>query len=107
MKRFGLWLAVLAVLVLLVAACGPEMDSPTPGDEVAEAPATVAQEEGPTEESIDEPTDEPSDEPTEKPADQPTEEAAEPTAANPETVDWHVLGSPDAPVTMVEYSDFQ
>ncbi len=79
------WLMLLMVLVLLLAACGPEMATPTPGT-VSAAPTSL-----PTTESAGE-----------TPASQPT--AGEP-AVDPD--DWHVLGAADAPVTMIEYSDFQ
>lgn len=101
-----LWLIVLVIGALAVVACGPEMATPTPGDKqvsggtpspdmAAVKTATVA----PTEGS-------PSDE-------APT--ATEPAGETPSTgaelpvdeEDWHVLGSPDAPVTIYEYSDFQ
>jgi protein-disulfide isomerase len=103
MKLGKLWIIALVIVGLLVAACGPEIATPTTApaeapttqqDETAAAPAA-----GQTE-------------PTESPA--ATESAGGPTAA-PEPTDqapaaaddWHVLGSETASVVMVEFSDFQ
>jgi len=84
------WLIVLIVLAMLVAACGPEMATPTPEDKAgAETPAATATE-------------------AEEPAGSATESASPPSGelpVNPD--DWRVLGSPDAEVTIIEYSDFQ
>ena len=79
------WLLALLVVTLLVAACGPDMVTPTPGAESEEVDAQPTQ---PAEESS---------------------EAAGPSAGElaVDEDDWRVLGSADAPVTMVEYSDFQ
>lgn len=86
MTRKHSWLLVLLVVIMLVAACGPDMATPTPAAK-------------PDEEVETQPT-------------APSAESQEPTA--PAAVelpvdadDWHVLGSPDAPVTIIEYSDFQ
>ncbi|MFN2244080.1 MAG: hypothetical protein ACK2U2_17425 [Anaerolineae bacterium] len=74
-QKYG-WLLGLLVVAMLVAACGPEMSTPTP------APTSDG--------------------------------GGEPQATAPgvgelpvDAGDWHLLGSPDAPVTMIEYSDFQ
>jgi protein-disulfide isomerase len=86
------WLLALVVVVLVVAACGPQMATPTPGEKVSAG-------ESPTEAVATEPA-----------ATQVEEPAQEPVSAGELPVDeddWHVLGSPDAPVTIVEYSDFQ
>ncbi len=85
MRRKHSWLLLLAVVALLVVACGPEMATPTP---------RVV---GDTESS-----------PTAAPAGETAE--SEPSASGDLPVDsndWHVLGSSDAPVTIFEYSDFQ
>ena len=81
------WLIMLVVLALPLVACGPEMVTPTPGSDTATT------------------TSPPPTEPAEEEAGSQT-----PASEQPPTVDaddWHVLGSPDAPVTMVEYADFQ
>ena len=91
-KRQG-WLIVLAVTVLLVAACGPQMATPTPQGEAAAA------------------TGEPRRRPpwlhtpttAGEPTGAPTSAAELPVDAN----DWRALGSADAAVTIIEYSDFQ
>jgi protein-disulfide isomerase len=80
------WLLALLVVTLLVAACGPDMATPTPGtkpEEEAETQPTASAEESP--------------------------EAPKPTRGElpVDEDDWRVLGSADAPVTMIEYSDFQ
>ena len=85
MRRKYSWLLMLLVASLLVAACGPEMVTPTPaatsdGGGESEATAPAEGEEPEASGSIEYQVDE---------------------------NDWHVLGSPDALVTMVEYSDFQ
>jgi protein-disulfide isomerase len=87
------WLVVLVLVALLVAACGPQMATPTPSEEVAasDSPTDAPVGKTPTATEEQEPTQEP-----QAPADLPV---------NPD--DWHVLGSPDAPVTIIEYSDFQ
>ena len=83
-RRYG-WLLLLVVMAMLVAACGPQMATPTAGTEG-------------NADSL----------PTTAPA---TETAGpEPLASGEwpvDATDWHVLGSPDAPVTLIDYSDFQ
>jgi protein-disulfide isomerase len=91
MRSRQVWFAAVVVMMLLLAACGPQMATPTVGT----TPGAIV------------PTDS-------------TTTTTSPTASqvsNPETLspaelpvsedDWRVLGSPDAPVTIVEYSDFQ
>lgn len=96
-RKHGLFI-VLVIATMLVAACGPEMSTPTPADEVvAEGPSPTEAPAGAT--AVGE---------TE--ASEPTSAEAEPEPAGELPVDaddWHVLGSPDAPVTIIEYSDFQ
>jgi hypothetical protein len=91
-KRQG-WLLTLAVTVLLLAACGPQMATPTPQGEAAapsgETPTEAAVAATPT--TAEEPTGAPT--------------AAAELPADPN--DWHVLGSADAAATIIEYSDFQ
>jgi hypothetical protein len=88
MKQKHSWFIALVVAVLLVAACGPSMTTPTPsGGDTSVAAATKA----PTTAA-------------------PTQEAKATAKSEPPPVDpndWHILGSPDAPVTMIEYTDFQ
>ncbi len=76
------WLIALLMTVLLIAACGSEKATQTkkPPPETEPASPTAV-----------EPTSEPKE-----PAPPPLSEG-----------DGLVLGSPDAPVTIVEYSDFQ
>jgi hypothetical protein len=70
------WLIPVTLVALLLAACGPQMTTPTAG--VPAATATNA-----------------------------------PPAVTPggdlpvDPDDWRALGAPDAPVTVIEYSDFQ
>lgn len=91
MRRFG-WLVLLVVLALVLAACGPEMATPTPGGEL--------------EGSSQSPTAAPSGETA---GAEPGSTSSAPNSADlpVDADDWHVLGSPDAAVTIVEYSDFQ
>ena len=79
------WLLALLVVTMLVAACGPDMATPTPG---AEPEEVDTQSTAPAEESP---------------------EAAGPGAGEfaVDEDDWRALGLADAPVTIVEYSDFQ
>jgi hypothetical protein len=85
--KYG-WLIVLVVAALLASACGPQEVAPTLGEvATAEKAETAVVGEEPTEEADDEPAAS-----TELPIDE---------------GDWHVLGEPDAPITIVEYSDFQ
>jgi protein-disulfide isomerase len=90
------WLYALMVLALLVAACGPEMATPTPGTTGGSEEATLPA---------------PSAPPATSAASVPSQEAppSEPVSVAHlvDEGDWHVLGAPDAQVTIVEYSDFQ
>lgn len=90
-RKLG-WLMVLVMLALVLAACGPEMATPTPAAEMeatsqsptaAPAGETAGAEPGSTS--------------------QPSASTDLPVDAD----DWHVLGSPDAAVTIVEYTDYQ
>jgi hypothetical protein len=79
------WLIALLVVALLVSACGPEMATPTPSTESAGAsPSATVEDAGET-------------------PDSPAASAELPVDSD----DWHVLGSPEASVTIIEYSDFQ
>jgi protein-disulfide isomerase len=88
------WLILLVAAALLLAACGPQMATPTPaGQAVSDASPTAV--------PVSETTAPPAI--TEAPA-QPTVSLADlPVDPN----DWHALGASDAAVTLIEYSDFQ
>jgi hypothetical protein len=98
-RRLGL-LIVFMTMVLLVVACGPEMATPTPSEVLDESGST------PTEVSAAE-----ADTPESSPPASEVDTPESPPQASPElrvdADDWHVLGSPEASVTVIEYSDFQ
>ncbi len=80
-------LVALASLALLVAACGPDMSTPTPSGQ-ATAPTQAAT----------------------PVATQGVQATDTPVASGDLPVDpndWRALGSADATVTLIEYSDFQ
>jgi protein-disulfide isomerase len=91
------WVIVVAVAVLLVAACAPQDGALTLSDQ-----ATAEDSSKPTVVG-DAPTADEAEEATQEPSEGPTSAAALPVDEG----DWHVLGSPEASVTIVEYSDFQ
>ena len=74
---------VLALVMLLLAACGMfGSNEPDPTPEPVEEPTEEPMEE-PTEEPMEEPTEEPMEEPTEAPAEEPTEEVMEEATEEP------------------------
>ena len=77
------WLAALVALALLVAACGPDMSTSTPGGQA------TASTQAPTQAATTAVTQSPTTGPVVDPN------------------DWRTLGSADAKVTLIEYSDFQ
>jgi protein-disulfide isomerase len=92
-KRHG-WLIALVLMALLVAACGPTMATPTPGGETPSGDTSsgmASVQKTPT--AAQEAT--------------PTERPSSGGELQVDEDDWHVLGSPDALVTIVDYSDYQ
>jgi hypothetical protein len=95
MSRTNGWLLLLVVMAMLVAACGPQMATPTTGTQ------------GDADSS---PTTTPAAQATEPESSGSQTEGAKPSASGEwplDADDWHVLGSPDASITIVDYSDFQ
>jgi protein-disulfide isomerase len=90
------WLIAVAIVALMVAACGPQEGGETLSDQATAEQSEVAASDMP---------------PTQAAVVEATEETSESPAASAEmpvdAEDWHALGSPDAPVTIIEYSDFQ
>ena len=100
MQKTNGWLLVLVALALLVAACGPQMATPTASEpEGAAAPTTDTAGDAPTEDAASAETATTGSEPV--------QEGPDPGELPVDSDDWHVLGAPDAPVTIVEYADFQ
>ena len=104
--KYG-WLMILVVAALLAAACGPQEDVQTLSDQAtAEQSADAATVKPPVAVGAD-----PAQETATEAAPSGAEASSTKTAASAELPvdegDWHVLGSPDAPITIVEYSDFQ
>jgi len=81
------WLAALVALALVVAGCGPDMATPTPGGQATASTqaATPVATQGV------------------QATDAPVASGELPVDPN----DWRTLGSADAEVTLIEYSDFQ
>jgi protein-disulfide isomerase len=94
-KKYG-WLMVSVVVLLLMAACGPQMATPTTSVKSGDTESTPTQVARQTEVVSTAPAAETAEV-------QPPDYSELPVDAN----DWRTLGSPDAPVTIVEYSDFQ
>jgi protein-disulfide isomerase len=88
MNRKRGWLVVLVAMALLATACGPAMSTPTPGAAATSAATATAVSSQPTQST------------------QPTQPAVS-VASLVDPSDWHVLGSAAAPVTLIEYTDFQ
>jgi protein-disulfide isomerase len=90
MRSRHIWFVVLVIAALLVAACGPEMATPLPGEGAASTPSSPSATEAPStmEENL-------------------SEEGGSGAGYEVDPNDWRVQGAADAPVTIVEYSDFQ
>ncbi len=93
MKRKQGWLSALALVALLVAACGPQLATPTPKPP-AGTTATAPVAKTPT-------TPQATTQATATV--QPVNPADLPVDPN----DYHTIGQANAPVTFIEYSDFQ
>ena len=94
MRKPALFAFVMVLTLVLVAGCGGEAASPTPSPTPAPATATVAP---PTSVSPSGPAvcvDEPLDFPVV-------------SGIPPVTEEDHVHGPADAPITIIEYADFQ
>jgi len=85
-----IWLMALVVLVL-VAACGPTISAPTPSGQATAPIQAPTQAATPVATQVVQATDTPV-----APSDLPVDPN-----------DWRTLGSADAKVTLIEYSDFQ
>jgi len=85
------WLAALVALALVVAACGPDMSTPTPGGQATASTQAPTQAATPVATQGVQATD------------TPVATANLPVDPN----DWRTLGSAEAQVTLIEYSDFQ
>ena len=99
-RRHG-WLMALVIVTLVVAACGPQMVTPTPSEDTASedsSAAGMAPVKTPTEATSGDVSTVEND---------PPEEDISAADLPADADDWHVLGSPDAAVTIVEYADFQ
>jgi protein-disulfide isomerase len=91
------WLIALAVVVLLVAACGPQPATPTTKAQGATPTEVAAATPGASAQVTVQPTAQSSA--TTVPLDLST------LPIDPN--DWHALGSSDAKVTIVEYSEYR
>jgi hypothetical protein len=94
MKQRHGWLIALAIVILLVAACGPQPATPTPKAAAGTTPTAKASVTGAVA------TAGPTVAPTATVV--PLDLSKLPIDAN----DWHALGPADAKVTIVEYSEF-
>jgi protein-disulfide isomerase len=86
MKVSKSWFLIVVVAALLLAACGPQMATVEPGAGSTSAPAATEVQAAETPQ-------------------EPTPSSGSEIVVDPD--DWHVQGSADAPVTLIEYSDFQ
>ncbi len=117
------WIFILPIVLLVLVACAPvaeiedeegvvivqEATNP-PIAAVTELPTAVSSPPTavPTDEPPDQPTAVPTSEPVPEPTDSPTEEPVMETAVIAGRLDEGAFffGAPDAPVTMIDYSDF-
>ena len=104
--KYG-WLIMLVVVALLVAACGPQEDAQTLSDQATAEQSAGADAGDPTAAPGADPTQETAKEAAPSGGETSSTETASSAELPVDEGDWHVLGSPDAPITMVEYSDFQ
>ncbi|HSJ52273.1 MAG TPA: hypothetical protein VLC52_00885 [Anaerolineae bacterium] len=84
-NRHG-WMIFVTLVALLLAACGPEMSTPTAGVPAPTATSAEAAETAPATSQA---------------------EVVPPEDLPVDPDNWRALGAPDAPVTIIEYSDFQ
>lgn len=120
MRRFMLLFALLAVVSLIAVACGDDDDDAAGDGEAATVTETATSAEAVPEdtEAEDGASPTPIITPTLPPADQLPATATEPSPGESVLIvpperdesiprDGRVLGNPDAPVSIVEYGDFQ
>ncbi len=94
MKRKQGWFVALVLVALVLASCGPSTPTAKPPTSVAKTPTTPQVQ--PTQGQA-----------TAQPTPQPTPIPVDWNSLTVDSSDWHVYGNANAPVTLVEYFDFQ